>query len=1561
VTGESPIPEAGPAVAPAPPTRNEEGRRRVRRVFAFLRAFAVRRAPDVRTLAEVSRKVRLRELPEHPAIKVGSVTLRGSGRTSAAAAAEEEDDARGAEPLLRVRRPTFTRPPPPPAVIAEWLLRGWDKPDGKVAVWNLRHRRRAGKLTAERFAEDAARPRALAAWSRVWNQWAEAERPAREAMAVFETLYALHSDIGREGERIELVLGDGRLQWRIDEGTTIDHPVLLQRVDLVFDPSVPEFRVVDSDRPPELHANLLLAGGSLSGQKLNELQQELEAGGYHPLAGQETTAFLRRLVSLLGPTGALRKDPDDSGAHGGPTIVRDAVLLARDRAAGFSAAFDRVLEDMDAGGELPPSLTRLVGIEPAPGAPGADEPATPDLLLSKPANHEQIEIVRALERHHAVLVQGPPGTGKSHTIANLVGHLVAHGKRVLVTSYTTKALRVLREQVVEELRPLCVSVLDNDIEGRAQMEQAVRGIVHRLSTSTEERLGAELELLERERARLIEEVERLGHELRTVRQDEYRPIELDGEDVAPAEAARQVEAQADRLGWLPGPLPPAAPVPLDETELGALYASNDEVSSDDERELERRLPERADLLGAVELEGLVEMVESSRRSESARYWRKAPEPGDVEPLEAVQRAAAQLLQAVAALTPWQRQLVSAGRTHGADEDVWRQLGEQVKQAAAIWQDARPLLLEHAPTLSGNLPRAEVAEVLAQIGTRLGEGGGLGGLSLLFRSKWRGVLESCRVGGQPPTVRAHFAALAALTDVERTRAELAGRWARQAEPAGLPPFATLPDPPEPTLLDYVEQFERLLALWSQRWGQIEAQLGALGFHWESFRADEIARASPSAPFESDLAILAGPLKTVLAQRLVAVGRLDALRRLKAAAERLGQWDLAICRILARAINDLDVHAYGREVARLEELWHKAAVLQRRRELLRKLSASAPEWAGAVERRRGMHGALVPPRDLAAAWRWRQMQQELERRAETDDRTLARKLEEHLEHLREVTVKLVDRRAWLAQLRRTGLQARQALIGWADTQRKIGKGTGKRAPALQMRARELLTRAREAVPVWIMPLSRVAESFDPRHGKFDVVIVDEASQCDLGGLLALYLGRGAVIVGDHEQVSPSAIGETVEDTQALISQFLGGIPNSHLYDGQTSVYDLARQSFGGTIGLREHFRCVPDIIEFSNQLSYNGEIRPLRDPGSARRPHTVEYPVPSGLIPERNGKVNDAEARVVAALVASAMSLPEYEGKTFGAISLLGDEQAARIQALIQQLVPLADLERRRFVAGNPAQFQGDERDVVFLSMVDVSEGEGQPLPLQERLSFKQRYNVAASRARDQLWLVHSLDPQRDLQMTDLRRRLIEHVRNPEGTPRGESERRRVQSPFEQEVTEQLRAEGFRVEPQVEVGGYRLDLVVSGKRQQAAIECDGDRLYSPEKIALDMARQVVLERVGWRFVHVRATRFFRDREGAMRAVINELERLGMERLSADEPPADAAAAGENLRNKVIRRAWQLMREHEWLAPTAGPPPVPVDALAAETGPLGAEVDMAIPEEIIVDDTTEPNFVILEQEDG
>jgi superfamily I DNA and/or RNA helicase len=143
-----------------------------------------------------------------------------------------------------------------------------------------------------------------------------------------------------------------------------------------------------------------------------------------------------------------------------------------------------------------------------------------------------------------------------------------------------------------------------------------------------------------------------------------------------------------------------------------------------------------------------------------------------------------------------------------------------------------------------------------------------------------------------------------------------------------------------------------------------------------------------------------------------------------------------------------------------------------------------------------------------------------------------------------------------------------------------------------AQQQMLQAQAAVPVWIMPTYRVVESFDAT-AMFDVVIVDESSQCDLFGLAALSIARKAVVVGDDKQISPQAVGTDESSVHELIRQHISDLPQAELLDIKTSLYDLSKMRFPGVIMLREHFRCLPEIIEFSNQLAYNGAILPLRE--------------------------------------------------------------------------------------------------------------------------------------------------------------------------------------------------------------------------------------------------------------------------------------------------------------------------------------------------------------------------------
>jgi len=102
-----------------------------------------------------------------------------------------------------------------------------------------------------------------------------------------------------------------------------------------------------------------------------------------------------------------------------------------------------------------------------------------------------------------------------------------------------------------------------------------------------------------------------------------------------------------------------------------------------------------------------------------------------------------------------------------------------------------------------------------------------------------------------------------------------------------------------------------------------------------------------------------------------------------------------------------------------------------------------------------------------------------------------------------------------------------------------------------------------------------------------------------------------------------------------------------------------------------------------------------------------------------------------------------------------------------------------------------------------------------------------------------------------------------------------------------------------------MVVEGNGKRLAIECDGDRWHTQENLVDDMARQAILERLGWRFFRIRGSQFFRNPDKTMEALFAHLRTL-------DIPPIGMAvgnsinADGQELKERIIRRADVLRRE-------------------------------------------------------
>ena len=257
------------------------------------------------------------------------------------------------------------------------------------------------------------------------------------------------------------------------------------------------------------------------------------------------------------------------------------------------------------------------------------------------------------------------------------------------------------------------------------------------------------------------------------------------------------------------------------------------------------------------------------------------------------------------------------------------------------------------------------------------------------------------------------------------------------------------------------------------------------------------------------------------------------------------------------------------------------------------------------------------------------------------------------------------------------------------------------------------------------------------------------------------------------------------------------------------------------------------------------------------------------------------------IEACLADPAYEDKTIGVVVLQGTGQVQLLHRMLLERIDPKEWEQRRLRVGTPPDFQGDERDVIFVSLVIAEKR-----PAITGTEWQRRFNVAASRAKDQLWLFHSVGLEQ-LTTNDLRSSLLSYVLNPPPAlvaelltdVRPDEPHPAFRSMFDQRVFCGSRR-GYHVTPQVEVNGRRIDLVITGAAGRLAVECDGqDWPGNEEQREADLDRERELKRAGWRFWRVRESEFGFDPDAAMATLWQSLDRLGIQPYD----PADFVGVG------------------------------------------------------------------------
>jgi very-short-patch-repair endonuclease len=574
----------------------------------------------------------------------------------------------------------------------------------------------------------------------------------------------------------------------------------------------------------------------------------------------------------------------------------------------------------------------------------------------------------------------------------------------------------------------------------------------------------------------------------------------------------------------------------------------------------------------------------------------------------------------------------------------------------------------------------------------------------------------------------------------------------------------------------------------------------------------------------------------------------------------------------ALQQRNAEALARCLDKLEILKRDRERLIRREQLMKCLKKSVPRLFNQLQTTFADNIWEQRAKDFELAWSWKRADEWLARFNKEHDKT---KLEAELEKLREdkrkTISKLVAAKAWNNCLGSLTENERTSLIAWATTMKKIGKGTGPRAPIYRKRAQHFMDECKRAIPAWIMPLYRVFETVNPEPEIYDVIIIDEASQTGPEGLVIQYLAKQCIVVGDSEQISPDAVGTDLSEVDLMIERHLGDIPFKDLYGPENSLFAHANIRFGGRIVLREHFRCMPEIIQFSNNLCYSDTpLKPLRQypPKRLVEPIVVRH-VKDGFRegpPER--ALNRPEAEALVNAIVDFCSLKEYADKTMGVISLQGEAQAKLIESILLKSMEPSELERRKVVCGDAYAFQGDERDVMFLSMVAAP---NERIGALVREADKRRFNVAASRAKDQMVLFHTATLS-DLNPECMRYKLLEYCLNPT-VAYHKIDFTKCESQFEKDVCQAIVNREYEVIPQFQVAEYRIDLVVQGTENRLAVECDGDEWHGIEQYEKDLARQRILERCGLRFWRVRGCEYYRDPHLSLNSLWATLSEMGI----------------------------------------------------------------------------------------
>ncbi|CAK6471632.1 hypothetical protein BFRIG_01358 [Peribacillus frigoritolerans] len=1382
---------------------------------------------------------------------------------------EGEDE----EAIIEIHRQKFTEailtPPHPDKSIREWITYSYNKeiqppkiPAPKVVI--------QGKDEVEiRFEEDSSRLKLFNDWKALWSDWAAEISRMKKVQTLYELFFRINQDFQVEGEGLELLLGETIFTWK-HEVDSILHPLFTTKLDIELDTDKGIITVKPTNQGYKLELNIL---SGIPLPNMEEIQNIGRIARYRDVFEEDVRDLSSQFMQVIDASGraALNGEPIHPSKDAIGHLDEYVIILRRKDNQVIQKDLEQIIESMqDEGFEVPATIESIVGnevqIDKELNNYKWDKVGT-DLYFPLAANEEQKEIARRLSSNYGLTVQGPPGTGKTHTIANIVSHLLAHGKKILITSQKENPLKVLKAKIPEEIRDLCVPVLGGGRDSLREIEKSIRTISDKLGNTSIEKLEAEIARNKDQLDSSRRNEAKFKHQLLEYSKSEKTEVEYKGNSITKADTAQMLTEESLDYHWILDKVELNSAFPLSEEEFKTLWELRGSLEEKDLYLKGTVLPDIHLLKSPEEMKKwLFNGQELKHKHDKAIInTNKIQFPHDKPYAEKLNIELSRILEYKDCFKEGtaNQKILDDCLAGDSRKERWTSFFSGIKEMNKEMVSIHKTIISHDITLP-NKPDFELESDIYIYGERLRANKKPNTIFALTKGKNAKYLwQESIINGQPVRTLEEIDILQQHLILKKKKEEVVRIWNSNIDEISGTPIDIKDKRLFSTIDKVIEPYEKTMRLGALVEGFIQTSNRLLlnNSNWLNYNFYVELKSITNYLFdvlnfqewERDYNLYRDTLKQLLKEKEIH----------------------PIVQSFLDVLNDKDDSRWESVLEELTYLMNKKEKVTKYFALFTRLEVIAPKTAAMMV---DFLSKYVPiPQEVHKSWELKALHDWMTENQNFEAERIENNIKSEQDYQKKLITSIVSSSTWLNQINGITESQKRALVAWKNFIKRYGKGTGNNKRYLAD-ARKEMEKAQSAIPVWIMPVNQVIENFPIYNDKFDVIIFDESSQCDIMSVPVLLRGEKIVVVGDDEQISPYGIGTKDAEIEELIQRYLEGVPNKRLFDHKISLYEIADQIFpkSGRLMLKEHFRCVPEIIQFSNDLSYGGQMVPLRLPFENEKiePPVVAIKVEDGYATEGSSIVNVPEADKIVEDIESIIADPQYEKQTIGVIALQGNKQASLIENKIRERISESEFVKRKIICGNAYSLQGDERDIIFLSMVIAGNRKFVKMTKKDQ---QQTFNVAASRAKNQMRLYHSVELD-ELKKDCYRYQLLSYCKNPTRVNEiVENLEEKCDSPFEIEVLRMIVAKGYKVQPQVKVGNYRIDLVIEGIRDRLAVECDGERWHGPEKWEEDMQRQSDLERAGWRFWRVRGREFYYNKTKSLENLWNKLEEMGIEKVA------------------------------------------------------------------------------------